>query len=140
MGVNTLIRIFLMMLRLVTQKPSERLREIVNAIPDGEVSATARRAGMSQRYLQKMRAEPVNVGIDTLASICAGLGRGADDLMGLKPPDPLAPEVERLRALVAALEATNAGLRKAVAQLAQLPAVPQSGAEPPRRPRASRKG
>ena len=130
------------MLRLVNpQKPSERLHEILKAIPKGDVSATARRAGMDDvRYLQTMRSQVKNVGIDTFAALCAALGRSADDLLGLKPPDPLAPELERLRALVAALEASNAGLRKVVAQMAQLPAVPQSGAEPPQRPRASRKG
>lgn len=78
--------------------PSQRLHEIVRAIPAGEISATARRCGLSVRYLMKMRGEVVNVGIDSLAKLCAGLGRTADDLLGLDPPDPSTASVAALRA------------------------------------------
>lgn len=76
-----------MLWQSMEKTPSERLHEIVSAIPAGDVSATARRSGVNVRYLMKMRGEVVNVGVDTFAKICLGLNRTADELLGLPMSD-----------------------------------------------------
>lgn len=81
----------------MNQSPSQRIHEIVRAIPDGEISATARKGGLSVRYLMKMRGEVVNIGADSLAKLCIGLERSADDLLGLKPPNPAAIAAEKAK-------------------------------------------
>lgn len=102
--------------------PSERLHEVVAAIPAGEVSATARRSGLNVRYLMKMRGEVVNVGIDTLAKLCKGLNRSADDLLGLSPPDPSRTSEANVRAAEADAARAHKRIERAL-RLLQGPAA-----------------
>lgn len=110
--------------------PSQRLHEIVAAIPAGEVSSTARRCGLNVRYLMKMRGEVVNVGIDTFAKLCAGMGRSADDLLGLSPPDPSRASESALRAA----EADAARAHKRIERALQLLQGPDASAPSKRQP------
>lgn len=79
-----------MMRHEMNQSPSQRIHEIVRAIPDGEISATARKGGLSVRYLMKMRGEVVNIGADSLENENGGSGKS----LGRDPKPPSARRKE----------------------------------------------
>lgn len=67
--------------------PSQILHEAIASIDRGRVSATARASGVSVAYIMKIRAKPVSVGIDQFRGLCIGLGKSADELLGLRPAE-----------------------------------------------------
>lgn len=69
-----------------TGKVVENLVSRLRMIPDGEVAATARRAGVAYRQLMKLRAgQNADIRISTLEKLAQGIGTSMADLLGDDP-------------------------------------------------------
>lgn len=67
--------------------PTAALHAAVAAIPDGEVSETARAAGLALTQLLRLRrGENLDIKISTLARLAQAMGKTADELLGLQEP------------------------------------------------------
>ena len=100
------------MLAPVTGTATERLLERLRRIPAGEIAATARRAEMDPRHLQRLRSgESLQVWLSTLERLAQGLGESIGAMLGEGPselrirPEPVRPELPALRRLLRQIEA-----------------------------------
>jgi transcriptional regulator with XRE-family HTH domain len=113
----------------------------LKAIPDGQVSQTARAAGLQLRQLMRLRAgENVNVTLGTLERIARGLGKSPSELLKSleesagatyeqTPAGVLVVDQRKLERLRNGLSGIAAQTRKVVAQLDGLvPAGKRRGA------------
>lgn len=68
---------------------TEALYAAVRAVPEGQVTATAKRAGIKDTQFSRLRqGKNLNIGITTLAKLARAMGKSADELIGLTKPDP----------------------------------------------------
>lgn len=100
----------------MSKRAVDALLARVKAIPEGDVAATARRAGMPHRHLTRLRQGlSPDVRLSTLEKLAHGLGEPISALIGekdWKPPAPkpsIDPRVVRqlLRRLAAVADASR---------------------------------
>jgi hypothetical protein len=71
----------------VSRSPQNALLERLKAIPDGEVTSTAKRAGLPLRHLMRLRAgQSLDVRMSTLEKLAKGLGEPLGSLVTEAPP------------------------------------------------------
>lgn len=111
--------------------PTEALLRAVRDIPEGQVTATAARAGIKVTQLSRLRrGEQLNIQIETLAKLAYGMRKSADELIGLAQPDPR----EAIEAVVRVSADAEKKLRKKfariAAEMALLASNPREGGAP----------
>jgi hypothetical protein len=77
--------------------PKDRIREMANRVPEGEISATARACGVTPSYFRRIRKAGVNIGVNSVPAFCAVFKVSADELLGITPPDPAVIAAEKLK-------------------------------------------
>lgn len=71
---------------------SAALLAALKAIPQGEISGTARRSGIHITQLARLRrGESLNIQIETLKRLAIAMGKTSDELIGLSPADFVVP-------------------------------------------------
>jgi len=127
-----------------TQRPpaTARLLARLKAIPEGEVAATARRAGLAHRHLSRLRAGGnLDVQLSTLEKLAQGLGTSIGAMLGEGEPgepvspEPRRPEIKVLRRLLRRLGDVAEDARFVAAALPEDPAGPEDRGRRPRRSR-----
>ena len=114
------------------QAPTEALRAALRAIPDGQMTATSNRAGISLTQLLRLRrGERLDVRISTLARLARAMGKSADELLGLEKPDPVRAIAERDRLSDEAAARVRRKVEKIVADSTALIASLQPAASKP---------
>ena len=67
---------------------SAALFAALKAIPEGQVGATSRKAGIAHSAMARLRrGESLNIQIETLKRLALAMGKSADELIGLVPSD-----------------------------------------------------
>lgn len=100
--------------------PTASLHAAVAAIPDGEVSETARAAGLALTQLLRLRrGENLDIKISTLVRLAQAMGKSADELLGLESPPPNAGAEAALRRVDQMMEDRRKQLEKEQAEVAR---------------------
>lgn len=103
---------------MANPSPTSALHAAVLAIPDGQVSETAREAGLALTALLRLRrGEALNIRIATLARLAKAMGRSTDELLGLREPPPNARAEAALRQVAALMAEKRRRLEKERAEV-----------------------
>lgn len=95
--------------------PTQALHAAVSAIPDGDVSETARRADLAlTQILRLRRGENLDIKISTLARLAQAMGRSTDELLGLRAPSPNTVAEAAVRRMDQMMEQREQQIRKEI--------------------------